>query len=144
MNKSCILVAFKWQISCFYQSLNISTRELLHNSDTSKRYQELQMFNLYFQYTSVWKFMADVSQRGASKMTLVYMYLALISSQSLNHDSRWGPNQGTTDDFATIPFHLSLSSAVIKESPNPVPLLFFWWWHSKQIQFQVLTKGCYL
>ena len=32
------------------------------------------------------------------------------------------PPGGTTDDVATIPFHLSLSSAALRESPNPIPV----------------------
>ena len=42
----------------------------------------------------------------------------LISSQSLN----LGGGRGTTDDAATIPFHPSLSSAALRESPNPIPV----------------------
>ena len=38
------------------------------------------------------------------------------SSQSLN----LGGHRGTTDDVATIPFHPSLSSAALRESPNPI------------------------
>ena len=41
----------------------------------------------------------------------------LISSQSLN----LGGRRSTTDDVATIPFHPSLSSAALRESPNPIP-----------------------
>ena len=43
-----------------------------------------------------------------------------ISSQSLNLGSR----RGTTDDVATIglPFHPSLSSSALRESPNPIPV----------------------
>ena len=40
----------------------------------------------------------------------------LFSSQSLN----LGGRRGTTDDVATIPFHPSLSSAALRESPNPI------------------------
>ena len=40
----------------------------------------------------------------------------LISSQSLNRGGR----RGTTDYVATIPFHHSLSSAALRESPNPI------------------------
>ena len=40
----------------------------------------------------------------------------LISSQSLN----LGGRRGTTDDVATISFHPSLSSAALRESPNPI------------------------
>ena len=40
----------------------------------------------------------------------------LISSQSLN----LGGRRGTTDDVVTIPFHPSLSSAALRESPNPI------------------------
>ena len=42
----------------------------------------------------------------------------LISSQSLN----LGGHRGTTVDIATIPFHPSLSSAALRESPNPIPV----------------------
>ena len=42
----------------------------------------------------------------------------LISSQSLNLEGR----RGTTDDVATISFHLCLSSAALRESPNPIPV----------------------
>ena len=42
----------------------------------------------------------------------------LISSQSLS----LGGRRGTTDDVATIPFHPSLSSAALRESPNPIPV----------------------
>ena len=41
-----------------------------------------------------------------------------LSSQSLNIGGR----RGTTDDVATTPFHPSLSSAVLRESPNPIPI----------------------
>ena len=39
-------------------------------------------------------------------------------SQSLN----LGGRRGTTNDVATIPFHPSLSSATLRESPNPIPV----------------------
>ena len=42
----------------------------------------------------------------------------LISSQSLN----LGGRRGATDDVATIPFHPSLSSAALRESPNSNPV----------------------
>ena len=45
----------------------------------------------------------------------------LISSQSLN----LGGRRGTTDDVATIPFHPSLSTAALRESPNPIPVHSF-------------------
>ena len=41
----------------------------------------------------------------------------VISSQSLN----LGGRRGTTEDVATIPFYPSLSSAALRESPNPIP-----------------------
>ena len=41
----------------------------------------------------------------------------LIPSQSLN----LGGRRDTTDDVATVPFHPSLSSAAVRESPNPFP-----------------------
>ena len=44
--------------------------------------------------------------------------LHFISSHSLNLSGR----RGTTDDVATIPFHLSLSFAALRESPNPIPV----------------------
>ena len=47
-----------------------------------------------------------------------HIYFHLISSQSLN----LGGRRGTTDDVATIPFHPSLSSAALRESPNPIPV----------------------
>ena len=42
----------------------------------------------------------------------------LTTSQSLNLDGR----RGTTDDVATIPFHHSRFSAVLRESPNSIPV----------------------
>ena len=45
-------------------------------------------------------------------------YLGSHLSQSLNLEGR----QGTTDDVATIPFHLSLSSAALRESLNSIPV----------------------
>ena len=44
--------------------------------------------------------------------------LHFISSQSLN----LGGRRGTTDDVAIIPFHPSLSSAALRESPNSIPV----------------------
>ena len=49
--------------------------------------------------------------------THINFWYYLISSQSLN----LGGRRGTTDDVATIPFHPSLSSAALRESPNPFP-----------------------
>ena len=43
---------------------------------------------------------------------------SLISSHSLN----LGGRRGSTDDVAKIPFHPSLSSAALRESPNPIPI----------------------
>ena len=51
----------------------------------------------------------------------------VISSQSLN----LGGRRGTTDDVATIPFHPSLSSAALRESPNPIPV------HSLMLSFHL-------
>ena len=42
----------------------------------------------------------------------------LISSQSLN----LGDRRGTKHDITTIPFHLSMSSAALRKSPNPIPV----------------------
>ena len=47
--------------------------------------------------------------------------ISLILSQSLN----LGGRRGTTDDIATIPFHDSLSSAALKESPNSISVHSF-------------------
>ena len=50
----------------------------------------------------------------------------IISSQYLNLDGR----RGTTDDIATITFHLSLSSVALTESPNSFPVhLLMWYSH---------------
>ena len=49
---------------------------------------------------------------------MVFKQIHLISSQSLN----LGGHRGTTDDIATISFHPSLSSAALRESPNPIPV----------------------
>ena len=51
-------------------------------------------------------------------MPMKFIARFIISSQSLNLGGRWG----TTDDVATIPFHPSLSSAALRESPNPIPV----------------------
>ena len=42
----------------------------------------------------------------------------LTLSHSLHTEGHWG----TTGDVATIPFHLSRSSAALKESSNPIPI----------------------
>ena len=54
-------------------------------------------------------------------------FIILISSQSLN----LGGRRGTTDEVATIPFHHSLSSAALRESPNPIPI------HSLMLSFHL-------
>ena len=46
--------------------------------------------------------------------------VSIILSQSRN----LGGRRGTTDDVATIPFHPSLSSAALREAPNPIPVHF--------------------
>ena len=51
-------------------------------------------------------------------ITLCVISSHLISSQSVEGGGR----SGTTDDVATIPFHLSLSSAALRESPNSIPV----------------------
>ena len=51
----------------------------------------------------------------------------LITSQSFN----LGGRRGTTDDVVTIPFHPSLSSAALRESPNPIPV------HSLMLSFHI-------
>ena len=45
-------------------------------------------------------------------------WISHLTSQSLHRGGRWG----TIDDVATIPFHLSLSSAALRETPNPIPV----------------------
>ena len=45
-------------------------------------------------------------------------FSGFISSQSIT----LGGCRGTTDDVATIPFHPSMSSAVLWESPNSIPV----------------------
>ena len=57
----------------------------------------------------------SVSYASTNRWPLV---ISLISSQSLN----LGGRRGTTDDVATIPFHLFLSSAALMDSPNPIPV----------------------
>ena len=47
--------------------------------------------------------------------------MSIISSHPLN----LGGRRGTTDDVTTIPFHPSLSSAALRESPNPIPVHSF-------------------
>ena len=47
-----------------------------------------------------------------------YIFVSSHHSQSLN----LGGRRGTTDGVETIPFHPSLSSAALKESPNPIPI----------------------
>ena len=56
--------------------------------------------------------------RSDWRSSLIQVCKFLISSQSLNLH-RHG---GTTDDIATILFHLSLSSAALRESPNSIPV----------------------
>ena len=58
-----------------------------------------------------------------------------ISSQSLNLDGR----RGTIDDFATIPFHLSLSSAALRESPNSIPWCYLHISSSVFLSFLILS-----
>ena len=53
--------------------------------------------------------------RSQNRHTIVFH---LISSQSLN----LGGRRGTIDDVATRPFHPSLTSAALRESPNPIPV----------------------
>ena len=63
-------------------------------------------------------FAANESIQNAADWTInIY---DIISSQSLN----LGGCRSTTDDVATIPFHPSLSSAALRESPNPIPIHF--------------------
>ena len=53
-----------------------------------------------------------------SIIPLIAIDLFSLISQSLN----LGGRRGSTDDVATIPFHPSLSSAALRESPNPIPV----------------------
>ena len=57
-----------------------------------------------------------IFKNNASFCSTIYCVQNLISSQSLNIGGR----RGTTDDVATIPFHPPLSSAALRESPNPI------------------------
>ena len=60
--------------------------------------------------------------------------LTLISSKSLNLDGHWG----TTVDVATIPFHLSLSSAALRESSTSIQV------HSLVLSFLLTSSpSCY-
>ena len=58
------------------------------------------------------------SELSSSELTfsLATDRLEFISSQSLNR----GGSRDTTDDVATIHSHPSLSSAALRESPNPI------------------------
>ena len=56
--------------------------------------------------------------QNAFLVNILRMNRHLISSQSLN----LGGRLGTTNDIATIPFHPSLSSAALRESPNSIPI----------------------
>ena len=52
------------------------------------------------------------------KFNIASRLFSLISSQSLN----LGGRRGTTDVVATIHFHPSLSTAALREFPNPIPV----------------------
>ena len=53
-----------------------------------------------------------------SAMTVCKFILALSSHLISSQFLKLGGRRGTTDDVATIPFHPSLSSAALRESPN--------------------------
>ena len=60
---------------------------------------------------------ATLSPKKRQHLSFSLFHL-IITSQSLN----LGGRRGTTDDVATIPFYPSLSSAALRESPNPIPI----------------------
>ena len=62
----------------------------------------------------------SISARHANPLSLKLLF-HLISSQSIN----LGGRRATTDDVATIPFHPSLFSAALRESPNSIPVHSF-------------------
>ena len=64
------------------------------------------------------RFCFNLLDLDVSTETKYCTHIHLILSQSLN----LGGRQGTTDDVATIPFHPSLSSSALRESPNPIPI----------------------
>ena len=74
-------------------------------------------------YAFRFNFTAEVraSDSMAASSTFNFMALSqfhLISTQSLY----LGGRRGSTDGVATIHFHPSLSSAALRESPNPIPV----------------------
>ena len=72
----------------------------------------------WFTISSLWiLFWANCRPRSSTLLFHLHLLDTFISSQSL----KLGGRRGTTDDVATIPFHLSLSSAALRESPNPIP-----------------------
>ena len=59
----------------------------------------------------------DLNERAGTNLSCtraISVISHLISSQSLSNDG----SRGTTDDVATIPFHLSPSSAALREIPK--------------------------
>ena len=75
--------------------------------------------NRLFQYYGSLSSLYDTgSGENVSVKTHHLISSHLISSQSLN----LGGRRGTTDDVAAIPFHPFLSSAVLRESPDPIPV----------------------
>ena len=56
-----------------------------------------------------------------------FAIINIISSHLASYPERppslnLGSRLGTTDDVATLPFHLSLSSAALRESPDAIPV----------------------
>ena len=69
----------------------------------------------------VWKTISFLQTCATREYDVIIMLVLLISSQSLNLGGRRG------HDVATIPFHPSLSSAALRESPNPIPVHSLVW-----------------
>ena len=67
---------------------------------------------------TTYKLMTRLKKKLIERSRICHKNVYLISSQSLNIDGR----RGTKDDVPTIPFHLHLSSAALRESPNFIPV----------------------
>ena len=67
-----------------------------------------------YQQWMTWTYETILESKKQYSDIYIYIYHLHLSSHSLNPDGHWG----TTDDVATIPFHPSLSSAALRETPN--------------------------
>ena len=96
------------RVACTQQVLNYHIIKLLQLYSTQA---------LNYHKTASLKYSNNtVTLKNSTSTQLLVSYL--ISSQSLN----LGGHRGTIDDFATILFHPSLSSAALRESPNSIPV----------------------